>query len=624
VVELGGIQMGYIFISYSHKDKAYVHKLQKALQNEGFDVWVDDRIDYGTTWPTVIQKHLDDCAAFIVVMTENAFESDWVQNEVTRARRKKKPFFALLLRGDTWLSVEAIQYEDVTGERLPQKKFYESLASVTSRKTQNTEKADRQAAEKAERVKLEGKDAEKATQEKAEKEIQHRLQRTISKARRKYLWESFKINISYRLELVRIYALPLLFASIAVGGVVFLAIYIAKNVPIQNPTPPFGSTSPPYMNLTSTKTSISTDSHTPGPVPTATIIPVTTYFPTPTFQSHLINWGGIKASISGQPILFDTVKQVQEVAQLQIRSAGSYGAYNYLSPELITSPDGRLILYALGKIIYIRRIQDGAITRTLVNSHNVVCFTLSSDGNLLTAVSGGGKIRVWKIDDGSLVQDSDLKLPDIYYGYVALSPNGSWLAIIDSNTIIIRRVSDGTLVKVLKNLDDSTSYFDNVIFSPDGALLVGIGYDQVNNTKTAFMWDVKDWTLTHPLQNAGYQSAFSPDGSLFASIIGRDRVSVWRVADGSLIRTFKDSSSPYVWLDEPLFFLANGQILVFGSSNDAAQGLRLWRVSDGFSIRDIGLSENAFGGAVSADGSTIFLLTGSNIITMRSLAVALP
>ena len=40
--------MAHIFISYSHKDKAYVHRLAETLQNENFDVWIDDRIDYGT------------------------------------------------------------------------------------------------------------------------------------------------------------------------------------------------------------------------------------------------------------------------------------------------------------------------------------------------------------------------------------------------------------------------------------------------------------------------------------------------------------------------------------------------------------------------------------------------
>ena len=40
-------EMGHIFISYSHKDKKYVENLEKKLLDEGFDVWIDHRIDYG-------------------------------------------------------------------------------------------------------------------------------------------------------------------------------------------------------------------------------------------------------------------------------------------------------------------------------------------------------------------------------------------------------------------------------------------------------------------------------------------------------------------------------------------------------------------------------------------------
>lgn len=177
--------MSHIFISYSHKDKAYVHKLQGALQSEGFDVWIDDRINYGTTWPKVIQRHLDDCGAFIVVMTENAYESEWVQNEVTRARRKNKPFFALLLRGETWLSFEAVQYEDVSGERLPGKKFYEDLARVIPRAAAERaaqEKLEREEAERVKRVRAEREAAERAAREKAKREAIERA--NLEKANR--------------------------------------------------------------------------------------------------------------------------------------------------------------------------------------------------------------------------------------------------------------------------------------------------------------------------------------------------------------------------------------------------------------------------------------------------------
>ena len=125
--------MGHIFISYSHKDKEYVHKLQETLQQEGFEVWIDDRIDYGTEWPKVIQENLDNCIVFIVVMSKNAYESDMVQNEVTRAREKKKQTFTLLLDGENWLIFQSKQYVDVKNEKLPPDHFYEQLERYIER-----------------------------------------------------------------------------------------------------------------------------------------------------------------------------------------------------------------------------------------------------------------------------------------------------------------------------------------------------------------------------------------------------------------------------------------------------------------------------------------------------------
>lgn len=68
-----------------------------------------------------------------MVVTENAYQSKWVQNEVARADRKKKHIFPLLLQGEPWLSVEATQYVNVSDGSLPSEKFFKRLASYTSR-----------------------------------------------------------------------------------------------------------------------------------------------------------------------------------------------------------------------------------------------------------------------------------------------------------------------------------------------------------------------------------------------------------------------------------------------------------------------------------------------------------
>jgi len=126
--------MGHVFISYSHKDTDYAHRLADTLQSDGFDVWIDARLDYGSQWPNELQKQLDACDAFILIMTPRSFASEWVQNELQRAKRKLKPVFPLLLEGDEpWLSVESTQYYDVCGEKLPDLKFYSALRRVASR-----------------------------------------------------------------------------------------------------------------------------------------------------------------------------------------------------------------------------------------------------------------------------------------------------------------------------------------------------------------------------------------------------------------------------------------------------------------------------------------------------------
>jgi hypothetical protein len=122
--------MSHIFISYSHKDSEYAYKLARALKQEGFSVWIDDRIDYGTEWPSEIEENLDKSGVFIVIMTPNSKNSNWVQNELTRAERLEKQILPLLLEGEIWLSVEALQYVNVMGGELPPKDFYERISSI--------------------------------------------------------------------------------------------------------------------------------------------------------------------------------------------------------------------------------------------------------------------------------------------------------------------------------------------------------------------------------------------------------------------------------------------------------------------------------------------------------------
>ena len=127
--------MSFIFVSYSRTDQNYVGFLVQALQSHRLPVWLDDRINYGTTWPRVIQDHLEQCEVFLLVMSPRSEDSHWVQCELSLALELRKPIFPLLLEGRRWLSVAAIQTADVKGGKLPPADFFDTICTYFASST---------------------------------------------------------------------------------------------------------------------------------------------------------------------------------------------------------------------------------------------------------------------------------------------------------------------------------------------------------------------------------------------------------------------------------------------------------------------------------------------------------
>lgn len=127
--------MGHIFISYSRKDEVYVSKPNvQALENEGLNIWFDRRMSAGTKWHKDIEKNINICDAFVIVMSQNAADSEWVLSELLHAKEKKKPIFPLILDGELWLAVKDRNPVFVTDYSLPNERFFYDLAKFTSRK----------------------------------------------------------------------------------------------------------------------------------------------------------------------------------------------------------------------------------------------------------------------------------------------------------------------------------------------------------------------------------------------------------------------------------------------------------------------------------------------------------
>src|SRR5262249_21574416 len=129
----GSSNPGHVFVSFSHRrDGGYTRRLAAFLAEAGIPVWFDQEIITGHRWASVIREHIDLCAAFIVIMTPEAEESDWVGREVTHAEKKGKPILPLLLRGEPFFSLANIQHEAVTGGAMPGPQFIQRLRDLVN------------------------------------------------------------------------------------------------------------------------------------------------------------------------------------------------------------------------------------------------------------------------------------------------------------------------------------------------------------------------------------------------------------------------------------------------------------------------------------------------------------
>ena len=124
----------YLFISHSSKDEEFTEYLAARLTEAGYQCWVDvESIPDGSTWPREIQKAVEQCGALIVVMSELARLSEWVERETMLALQLNKPVFIARI-DDTPLPIHLInrQYSDFRKRREPAlKKLLNALATVS-------------------------------------------------------------------------------------------------------------------------------------------------------------------------------------------------------------------------------------------------------------------------------------------------------------------------------------------------------------------------------------------------------------------------------------------------------------------------------------------------------------
>ncbi len=88
--------MADIFISYSRQDSEQANLLSELLASAGLSVWIDQSgIDVATSWSGEIVDAINECKAFVVLLSPSSMESHNVMKEVSLASEKRKKILPL-------------------------------------------------------------------------------------------------------------------------------------------------------------------------------------------------------------------------------------------------------------------------------------------------------------------------------------------------------------------------------------------------------------------------------------------------------------------------------------------------------------------------------------------------
>jgi WD40 repeat protein len=91
-----------LFISYAHRDGGgLAARLQRDLQAQGFDVWLDKhRLLGGDVWTKEIELAIDRCDVALALLSTGSYESDICRAEQQRSLAKRKPVIPVRVQRD--------------------------------------------------------------------------------------------------------------------------------------------------------------------------------------------------------------------------------------------------------------------------------------------------------------------------------------------------------------------------------------------------------------------------------------------------------------------------------------------------------------------------------------------
>ena len=129
--------MTRLFVSYATEDRPTAERLASSLTASGWDVWWDRRLLPGSRFDEVIEAHLDEADAVVVIWSVNSVVSEWVRAEATTAAERGVMIPVLIepcripLR---FRNIQAIDLSDWSGDPADERidRLREAVGAVTA------------------------------------------------------------------------------------------------------------------------------------------------------------------------------------------------------------------------------------------------------------------------------------------------------------------------------------------------------------------------------------------------------------------------------------------------------------------------------------------------------------
>ncbi len=246
------------------------------------------------------------------------------------------------------------------------------------------------------------------------------------------------------------------------------------------------------------------------------------------------------------------------------------------SPTVMSwSKEGTNLLIAEGKTGTIRSIRPDTgneISKiTVAEDFNSGIF--SPDRKLLATVKDY-KICLWDVSTGARLAQTS-----VHHGAVSLafSPKGDWVASVGLDGWIYR-FDASTLQQIGHSTERAVGSFYSASVSNDGRC-IGTGDDG----NISWIYDTATGGARFRLrshQSRVIRTAFSPDGTQYASAARDGFLKVWSMEDGSEFCTIKAHESPIIFVS----FLPDSKRLVTCATDGS---IKLWDAHTGTLLKDL-------------------------------------